>query len=168
MRTALFIGRFQPFHKGHLQVIKDILKDNDKLIIAIGSAQKFNTAENPLTAEERSELIILALQEAEIPKEKYQIIPVTDIDNYPLWVDHINLLVPHYDAVYTGSEIVTECFKNHRSKVEINSLPRFLDISAAKIRYNIVNNTEWESYVPKVVAQTLKKWKIDQKLKTLK
>ena len=38
--TALFIGRFQPFHKGHLAAIKWILKKEGKIFIVIGSNQQ--------------------------------------------------------------------------------------------------------------------------------
>ncbi|NIA01996.1 MAG: adenylyltransferase/cytidyltransferase family protein, partial [Nitrospirae bacterium] len=31
MQSALFIGRFQPFHKGHLEMIKKILKENERV-----------------------------------------------------------------------------------------------------------------------------------------
>lgn len=46
-KTALFVGRFQPFHLGHLKVIKDILKKNDFIVIAIGSSDEKNTDKNP-------------------------------------------------------------------------------------------------------------------------
>ena len=39
MKRALFIGRFQPFHKAHLSDVKLALKECDKIIIAIGSSQ---------------------------------------------------------------------------------------------------------------------------------
>ncbi|MEM2947357.1 MAG: adenylyltransferase/cytidyltransferase family protein, partial [Candidatus Bathyarchaeia archaeon] len=38
VKRGLFVGRFQPFHKGHLSVIEDILKEVDELVIVVGSA----------------------------------------------------------------------------------------------------------------------------------
>jgi nicotinamide-nucleotide adenylyltransferase len=43
-RDCLLIGRFQPFHKGHLQVVKTIARDCDDIIIGIGSAQYSHTS----------------------------------------------------------------------------------------------------------------------------
>jgi nicotinamide-nucleotide adenylyltransferase len=60
---ALLIGRFQPFHKGHLQVIKKILGEVDSLIIVIGSSQHKNNLENPLSADEREEMIKRVLEQ---------------------------------------------------------------------------------------------------------
>ncbi|HDH28034.1 MAG TPA: nicotinamide-nucleotide adenylyltransferase, partial [Euryarchaeota archaeon] len=50
---ALLIGRFQPFHKGHLAVIKKILSEADELIIVVGSSQHRGAVENPFSADER-------------------------------------------------------------------------------------------------------------------
>lgn len=44
--SALIIGRFQPFHKGHLSVIKMVAEKSDSIIIGIGSAQLSHTFEN--------------------------------------------------------------------------------------------------------------------------
>ncbi|MCK5309571.1 MAG: adenylyltransferase/cytidyltransferase family protein, partial [Thermoplasmata archaeon] len=50
---GLIIGRFQPFHKGHFEVLKEIAGQVDKLIIGIGSADESYTFEDPFTAGER-------------------------------------------------------------------------------------------------------------------
>ncbi|MBP7820288.1 MAG: adenylyltransferase/cytidyltransferase family protein, partial [Candidatus Methanofastidiosum sp.] len=50
---ALYIGRFQPFHLGHLHVVKLILNSSKEIIIAIGSSQVSHTIQNPFTAGER-------------------------------------------------------------------------------------------------------------------
>ncbi|MEM2803284.1 MAG: adenylyltransferase/cytidyltransferase family protein, partial [Nitrososphaerota archaeon] len=34
-RRAVFIGRFQPFHLGHLEAVKQILQECNELIIAV-------------------------------------------------------------------------------------------------------------------------------------
>lgn len=36
---TVFIGRFQPFHHGHLAVVREGLNQADKMIVLIGSAQ---------------------------------------------------------------------------------------------------------------------------------
>ncbi|MEM2571402.1 MAG: adenylyltransferase/cytidyltransferase family protein, partial [Thermoproteota archaeon] len=47
MRRALFIGRFQPFHKGHLYSVKHILKEFDEVVVTIAAAQYSYTIDNP-------------------------------------------------------------------------------------------------------------------------
>ena len=70
MPTALFIGRFQPFHNAHLEDIKNILKEADEIIIGIGSSQESNTKENPFSYEERKEMIEETLKADSIPNFK--------------------------------------------------------------------------------------------------
>ncbi len=60
---GLLIGRFQPFHKGHLYVIGKIAEEVDEIIIGIGSAQKSHCLDNPFTAGERLMMIKKALLE---------------------------------------------------------------------------------------------------------
>lgn len=52
-KIGLYIGRFQPFHRGHLSVVREALKHCSKLVIAIGSAQEERTKKNPFSFEER-------------------------------------------------------------------------------------------------------------------
>lgn len=185
MTTSLFVGRFQPFHLGHLDIIKKILKENDRVIIAIGSAEKNYVPENPLTAGERYMLIDETLKAEKIDPARYSIVPVRNIDNYALWIDHMNLYVPPYDTIYTGSNIVKACFeasgnsgkasnksqKNTRNLVKIK---RVLPISATKIRELMLKSAngaktkeKWESLVPKKTAEILKKLNIPSRLKNI-
>lgn len=176
MQSALFLGRFQPFHKGHLYVIKEILKKNDRVIIAIGSAENNYLPANPFTAAERFEMIDAAMKEAKIPAEKYCIIPIRNINNYQLWVNHVNSYVPHYTRVYTGSKLVRACYEGKYSKPseknkvgpEIVQLKRHLNISATKVRDTITANKNWETLVPKAVAKIIKTLDGPKRLKTIK
>lgn len=176
MQSALFIGRFQPFHKGHLEMIKKILKENERVIIVIGSAEKNFIQNNPLTAAERFQIIEESLKEAKIPAEKYCIIPIRNVNNYALWVNHINIYVPPYTRLYTGSKIVKACYQgkyfntdeNSKTGPEIIQLKRILGLSATKIRTALLKGKGWEKMLTPAAVKLLKKWEIPSRLKTIK
>jgi bifunctional NMN adenylyltransferase/nudix hydrolase len=63
-KVGVFIGRFQPLHLGHLETIERALTEVDELVIIIGSARTARNLRNPFTADERREMIEIAL-----PKE---------------------------------------------------------------------------------------------------
>jgi nicotinamide-nucleotide adenylyltransferase len=165
-KTGLFIGRFQPFHLGHLDIVKQILKKNDQIILAIGSAEKNYVPENPLTAGERVLVIDETLKAEGIAPSKYTIIPVRNINNYALWVDHLNLYVPPYDNIYTGSTIVKACYEGAQSKHKLVKIKRKRPISATKIRTSMLEETDkWKSFVPPRTAELLTKMKIPRRLR---
>ncbi|MBV9668355.1 MAG: adenylyltransferase/cytidyltransferase family protein, partial [Nitrososphaeraceae archaeon] len=60
---GLFVGRFQPFHLGHLATIKFALSHIEELVVVIGSAQKSHEIRNPFTAGERIQMIKDSLNE---------------------------------------------------------------------------------------------------------
>lgn len=62
MSTGVIIARLQPIHNGHIELIKQALKDNDKVLIWIDSADKLNVR-NPIPIKRRTELVHAALDE---------------------------------------------------------------------------------------------------------
>jgi len=54
---GILVGRFQPFHLGHLSAVRDASREVDELVIVIGSSQKSHEFRNPFTAGERIEMI---------------------------------------------------------------------------------------------------------------
>lgn len=51
---GVFIGRFQPLHHGHEQLIRDALSQVKRLIVLIGSANVARDPRNPFTYDERA------------------------------------------------------------------------------------------------------------------
>ncbi|QKQ98645.1 adenylyltransferase/cytidyltransferase family protein [Candidatus Nanohaloarchaea archaeon] len=62
---AVLVGRFQPFHQGHREVVEEYI-DEHELAIAIGSANEEGSEENPLSFEERKEIIRACYPEIEV------------------------------------------------------------------------------------------------------
>lgn len=153
MTTALFIGRFQPLHIGHMKDIKDILKVCDRIIIAIGSAQYSMTPQNPLTCSQRKEMITIVLNDAGIPENKYDIIGITDIHNDELWVGHVKANCSDFDIVYTGNPLVKKLFE--KSGYKTKDITIIKDISSSMIRERMLNDLEWKQFVPNAAAYYL-------------
>jgi bifunctional NMN adenylyltransferase/nudix hydrolase len=54
---AVYIGRFQPFHIGHLRAVEQALTQAKRLIILVGSHETARSPKNPWTTEERSRMV---------------------------------------------------------------------------------------------------------------
>lgn len=164
MKRVLHIGRFQPFHLGHLDAVHQAMQEAERLIIAIGSAEDSFLPDNPFTAGERFQMIEETLEAEGI--ERYDIIPIRNIHNYSVWVQHVETLLPPFDVVYTGSKIVKTLFLQH-GKYQIRDIKKIKDISATRVREAMKNNGPWESMVPKPVAAFIQKINGVERLKSL-
>ncbi len=153
--NALFIGRFQPFHKGHLKVIKYALEKYDEIIIGIGSSQYQNTIKNPFSFKERKNMIKKTLNKNNI--KDFRIIPIPDIHNPPKWVDHVLSITKNFDVVITNSTFTKKLFEEKAFKVVDTPIFNKDNYSGKEIRNRIKNNENWEKCVPETVEDLIKK-----------
>lgn len=58
---AVFIGRFQPNHNAHLKIIESAAKENDLVLILVGSYRTPRTTKNPFSHDERADMLINSL-----------------------------------------------------------------------------------------------------------
>tara|TARA_B100002003_G_C13774824_1_gene384117 strand:+ start:36 stop:545 length:510 start_codon:yes stop_codon:yes gene_type:complete len=152
MKRGLFIGRFQPFHLGHLQDIKNALEEVNHITIGIGSSNEDHTKENPFTTQERAEMINIVLPNNKI--RKYIVFTIPDLGNDKKWVEHIETLVPKFDIVYTGNKWTEKCFKG---KYEVKRVNMLKGVSSTIIRNRILKDEDWQSLVPKEVVDYISK-----------
>jgi len=155
MKRALFIGRFQPFHNGHLSVAKSLLKKYNKLIIGIGSSQEKNTFQNPFSYNERKKMISNLLKKNKINNVK--VYPVPDLYDDYKWTNYILKNLPKFDDAYSGNEWTIRCFKKH--KIKCKKIKLIKGINSTKIRGMMINNKNWEKLVPEEVSAQIKKIK---------
>ena len=152
LKRGLFVGRFQPFHNGHIQVIEDILKENGEIIIVIGSAQYSHRLDNPFTAGERATMVRRALDEAKIPAVKIWIIPVADVHVHMLWVAKVVGYTPKFSVVYSNEPLTRRLFMEAGYKVKSIPFHKRSVYSSTEIRQRMLTNKDWKTLVPKSVA----------------
>lgn len=151
---VLFIGRFQPFHLGHLDAIKQILRRHKKVIIGIGSSQFFGETKNPFKVLLRAKMVTKSLLEAGIKKNRFSIFEISDINNDKLWVRHVEKIVPKFDTIYSGSKHVQKLFRRDgKYKIKI---PKFnFKISATMVRGKMKRRQNWQKLVPSATKKII-------------
>ena len=118
VKRGLYVGRFQPFHLGHLEAVEDVLKEVQELVIVIGSAQYSHNIENPFTAGERLVMIRRALLEAGVDYSRLWVVPVPDVHLHMLWVSALEGYTPSFDLVYSNEPLTRRLFTEAGYKVK--------------------------------------------------
>lgn len=88
----VFIGRFQPFHVGHLAVVKTALLQSNQVILLIGSAEQPRSTRNVFNFAERLQMVLSAFDEKD--SARIHCVPLVDIlydDNR--WVQSVEQAV---------------------------------------------------------------------------
>jgi nicotinamide-nucleotide adenylyltransferase len=164
MRRGLYLGRFQPYHLGHHQVLRQIAQEVDEIIIGIGSAQKSHEIENPFTAGERVLMVSSALDEFDI---KHYVIPIEDIQRNSLWVSHVKSMVPPFEIAYTNNPLVIELLSEAGIEVKQSPLFKRNHYSGTEIRRRMLKDEKWEHFVPENVVEIIREIDGVNRMKTV-
>lgn len=165
MTTALIIGRFQPFHLGHLRLIEEAEKEADCILIGIGSSQESGTINNPFTAGERRRMIESALRGRE---SRIAILDVPDVGDNARWVSHVEKIAPKFDVVYTNGELERGLFAKAGYGVHATGLFNRDKYSGTEIRRRVLAGERWEDLVPEGTLKVMKEINGLERIKALK
>jgi nicotinamide-nucleotide adenylyltransferase len=161
----LFIGRFQPFHSGHLEAMRYLSRMGD-VLIAVGSAQYAGTFRNPFAYAERELMIKAALDEAGMPF--LDIVPVKDIHNHQRWAEHVQASIPAYESIFTNSEIDRRIFEFAGERVMKEWYFERERYEGKKVREALAAGKGWRELVPPAVAKYLEEINAEERLRVLK
>lgn len=151
-KVGVILARFQPIHNGHLALIEKACKENDHVLILIGSSDKLNER-NSIPWTIRKELVTAAVAERGFIKTSIEELPdLTDeSDNSHDWGFYLYASVvsktksPEFTIYYSdGFEIITSWFPGFllRNNVSLSLLARNTcedGISATEVRELILN-----------------------------
>lgn len=159
---ALYLGRFNPPHLGHLKAIEYILEhpyDIKEIIIVIGSGEKAFSLKNPFTGGERLEMLTHVIRKR-YDINKFYVIAIPDANRNTIWPAHLSDLIPEYDIIFTNNPLVQQLFQNLTDKkVEEIPLRNRSEYSGKFIRNKMISSsTGWEKFVPKEIISLISKY----------
>ena len=156
--TLVLIGRFQPFHNAHLEIIKRATALTDNLVIITGSAAQPRTYKNPFTSEERAVMIRYATMGLAL-NIHVEANPDT-IYNDQAWAVRIQSIVSKYRILGTKTAIIGH--KKDESSFYLDMFPQweYVDVesieplSAVNIRDLYFKRDANMNFIKAVVPQT--------------
>ena len=162
---GLLIGRFQPFHLGHLDAVLFGLSRAENLFICIGSSNKSNERRNPFSAEERREMITLSIEPS--ITDRIKIFDIPDVGDHEKWTFEIDKTVPKYDVVFTNDEFTKTLFEKRKISVISVVLKDREKFSGTNIRNLITEDKNWRDLVPQGTRNVLDSINAKERLKNL-
>ena len=163
--NGFLIGRFQPFHLGHLEAVSFALSKVNQLYIGIGSSNKSNQPRNPFTADERRDMINSSIDEETL--KKILIFDIPDVDNHSEWTQSINEIIPDYDVVFSNDDFTHSLYQKTNKKIISVVLKSRESLSGTNIRKMILNDQDWLDLVPDGTRNVLLKIDVKNRLKDL-
>lgn len=158
MTRALFIGRFQPFHKGHRNAALTGKQEYD-LVIGIGSAQKQGTMDNPLSFDQRKAIIQNCVDDVPIVR-------LEDRDSNAVWTDQVEDTVD-FDVVISGNSLVRELLGDRGYTVEDPDYLQPDKYSGTEIRRRVVAGEDWQHCVPDCSLELLQEYGFVERLRQI-
>lgn len=127
--TLVLIGRFQPIHSAHLEIIKRCTALTEQLVIICGSANQPRTYKNPFTFDERRAMIQDASRNLNI---RIAIEPNIDtIYNDQAWAVRVQSIVAKYVSPGTKTGIIGH--KKDESSFYLDMFPQWEFVNVDQI-----------------------------------
>jgi bifunctional NMN adenylyltransferase/nudix hydrolase len=119
---AVLIGRFQPFHLGHLALLEHALRVAPRAVVVVGSAGSPRLVKNPFTESER----IAAIRESLTPEQQARVgfITVRDYYDEPRWARAVKAAV----ARECQGKITLVGFRKDDSSSYLSAFPEWAEL----------------------------------------
>jgi len=164
------IGRFKPLHNGAALMFDYACKNSDKVIIGIGSSNKYDVR-NPFTAEESRDMIDSYLSKR---YSNYSFLFIPDSGHIPEysggqeWRKYVLSNFGKLDYLFTGNRYVLELLKDDYCVMHPSSMiPRddWFVISGTEVRINMARDKDWKNLVPKEVVEYIEHNNLDKRFR---
>lgn len=117
--TAVIVGRWQIFHKGHETLLRSALAVAPLVIVVIGSSFRSRNPQNPFNWEERKSMIVSTLAEQDRARVKF--LPVRDYFDDDRWNEAVRQGVANFAEGSTNHRITLVGFKKDHSSYYLDN-----------------------------------------------
>lgn len=157
LKIALVVGRFQPFHKGHIYLINKALEVADKVIIAIGSSNK-SGGDNPLSYKTRAKMLKKVISEEGLEDKVLKIVPSPDHPSDDVWFNLLFKKTGPFD-VKIGRHNDTTNIAIEKAGYKILKIPYFKRnlYQGVFIRRLFKKGGNWKTRVPSYLVNFIKR-----------
>lgn len=155
--VGLVVGRFQPFHNGHLYLLRQALEQAEQLVIGIGSSNVSNH-DNPYFLTKRKKAIQEVIKRENLGKRIKSIISLPDIPDDDEWARRTLSKSGKVDVIISNNDSGVNVFFE---KLGIPIL-RFSyydreHLEGVKIRKLMRGGEKWEDRIPQYLLPFFKK-----------
>jgi bifunctional NMN adenylyltransferase/nudix hydrolase len=126
MDVAVLIGRFQPFHYGHADLLRTALETAPRVVIVLGSSYHARSAKNPFTWQEREAMIAATLGPAE--RERVTFVPMRDYYDDTQWAEEVGKAVAVLGE--PGAQTALVGYFKDASSYYLNHFPQWTMLAA--------------------------------------
>lgn len=157
--AIVFIGRFQPLHNAHVEIIRKAAQLADKVIVVVGSANQPRTLKNPFSYEERERILYETLWKLEtelIVKSNYD-----TIYNDDAWAVRVQNIVAKHTTEDSKVAIIghkkdeTSFYLDMFPQWELVEVDLIEELSASQIRQLYFREDYNPNFIRSVVPQNV-------------
>lgn len=153
-KVALFIGRFQPFHNGHLYSLKKCLEIAERVIVVVGSSQEKGTLDNPWSYMARKQMVCSVIQEQGWMPRISRIVSIPDNPSDQRWLGELRRRAGDFDVVVSNNPWVLSIMREAGYETVESGLHNRYELEGVKIRELMrTEDRGWQVRVPKEIVK---------------
>jgi len=158
--VALFIGRFQPFHNGHLYSLKKCLEIAEAVKVVVAKSNVSGTKDDPWGYRVRKRMVKEVVDREGI----VGVAMIRSCPDYPSddkWLREIKRRVGPFEVVVSNNEWVLSIFKEAGYTTYKSGLHKREELEGVKIREMMRRgDMAWKKRVPKEVVGLVRRFDV--------
>jgi nicotinamide-nucleotide adenylyltransferase len=164
--VPVYLGRFQPLHRGHLECFRQIRERSGTIVVAVGSAQYGGIPGNPLSFAERRGMISAVLEGEGLEFDRAFIIPLPDIHQEKLWMQNVHLLLGDGVIIHSNNDWVRDLAAAEGYPVADKFEFDVEHLNGTRVRALLHDGEDWASLVPGSCLAYLEEHGLVEKIRT--